>query len=212
MYSYELRIMKPDEKNLCKEYCYFENKIHTFIKVFGEQILFWLVLVFFIYVAFKLVLIHINIAVHILMIVSYVIGVIVGIKLRYAKERKIILAMQNQSSPIYQEFQNNKAESCKFKIKNAYKLEEKEDEGPTFVLDIGENNILVLSEHGKYKDDSNVPGDNVEVVRLPESKKIIATYWSGNPVSVTKTIKGEYLNQLSSHWSEGNILKSNVGL
>jgi hypothetical protein len=209
-YSYRTREMNAKEKQLQKEYCYYEDKIRTLLKVVGEQFILWLFLMLLVYAVLETIYATIKVMSLILMLIVYLFISVLGAVVRYNKERKVVLAMQNQSKPIYEEFRRGKAESCEIHIVAADKLEEKEDEGPTYILNIGDNNLIILCEHGKIKDDTFTPGNVAEVVRLPESKRVIAAYWSGSPVKISKTIEVQYLNSLYEKWIEGDIIKGAI--
>ncbi len=211
MNSYHIRSMSEEEHSLYREHCFSEGKLRTICKVSGEQYLLWLFPMVVVVVVLGMIYENINIKIYI--ITAYVYLIIAGLvtALRYFKERRTVEAMQEQSNAIYNEFEKRKVESCDLHINCAYLLEEEEDEGPTFVLEVDDENIILLSEHGNYQVDSLVPGDHVEVIRLPESKKVIAKYWSGTPISIKKIISRQYINV---DWIEGEFINrpSNLNL
>jgi hypothetical protein len=212
MNAYHIRGMTEDEKAIQKEHCYSERKLKTLLKVLEEQILLWLfpiLLLLIIWVIFLQDYLE-SFQFYIILIVVYLIAVLIGSRIRYIKERQTVISMEKQSEPILEEFRIGQVETCKFQVHGAFILEEIEDEGPTYILDVGNDKLVVICEHGEFVNNKSTHGDTVEIIRLPKSKRILATNWSGSPVAILRIINKQVLEKLCEGWREGDILSGQL--
>jgi hypothetical protein len=208
MDTYHSRDMNQEEKNFQKELCYFEERKKTLFKVLAEQVVLWLFLLLLIlvitekYKPFQMNNYHR----YGLLALIYLCAVFVGSSFRYLKERKDVELVEKQSGSIREEFDIGKVEACKFQVHKAFLLQEIEDEGPTYVLEVGENKLIVVCEHGKINNNEKIPSSIVEIIRLPKSKRVIATKWSGHRLKISGTMDKQLLEKSKHNWKEGDIL------
>jgi hypothetical protein len=201
--------MTPYERSLQKEVCYSESQTKTMKRIAREQFLLWVfptVLLLAILRMAGSAMLSIRQG-YSLLAVFYVVSSVVGIGLRYRNERRTVTLMEKQSEPITEEFQTGQVEACEFQVSRAFILSEYEDEGPTYILDIGSNMCTIIGEHGDKDTYSSTPGDIVEVVRLPVSKRILAVNWSGSPLSITHMISDQSFHQRVQDCREGDVVE-----
>jgi hypothetical protein len=209
MYTYNTRSMTPHERSLQKEVCYSEPQTKTMMRIVQEQFLLWLFPTVLLLAIWRMVgsaMLSIGQG-YVLLAVFYVVSAVVGVGLRYRNERRTATLMEKQSEPITEEFRTGQVEACEFQVSRAFILSEHEDEGPTYILDIGSDMYTIIGEHGNKDTYSNTPGNIVEVVRLPVSKRILTVNWSGDPLSITQMISEQSFHQKVQDWKEGDVVE-----
>lgn len=208
MYEYHSRPMNSLETCLQKHICYSESRIKTGARVAQEQFLLWLfptLLLLVIWRIYGSAFLPERTG-YLSLTVFYLTCAIIGSLARLFKERRTAVLMENQSLPIKEEFRIGQVETCEFRVSKAFLLHECEDEGPTYILDVGDNLYTIINEHGTIIACSRTPGDSVEIVRLPTSKRILATNWSGDPLPIAQTISAQVLKLKVYIWKEGDII------
>lgn len=203
-----LRVMSEVEKAMRNELCYFETSYKPLYKVVEEQVLLWLfpiVLLLIVWKSTEVITLPTYLGYAILALL-YVFSVSLGTWIRFRNERKTAYLMEEQSKSILEEFRLGLVESLQFNFQRAYLVEEVDDEGPLFVLEIEKDQYTIFDGHGKIGDRSSTPGNTIEVTRLPTSKRILDMKWSGQPIMISRMIDKTAFEKVFGNLQEGDIL------